>query len=143
VAPSPAAQRLIEAGLRFENGGERPPPKPRHVITGPAEAPPAAIEQTHATLCSACGSPSSVINSRVQRKLGAVTRRRQCDFCHTRWTTKETVVDADDADVLRDALRPIRDALSALIDQTAAPPLKVDRRRKDGERSPTPTGADT
>jgi transcriptional repressor NrdR len=40
-------------------------------------------------VCIHCGGQTSVVNSRAQRRVNQVWRRRQCDSCHTLFTTHE------------------------------------------------------
>ncbi len=42
-------------------------------------------------VCVQCGSETQVINSRPQKRLNQVWRRRRCNSCQTVFTTEETV----------------------------------------------------
>lgn len=41
-------------------------------------------------LCPLCATPSRVINSRLSPDGTHTIRRRQCEGCHARWSTRET-----------------------------------------------------
>lgn len=42
-------------------------------------------------LCPYCASESKVVNSRHQKRLNSVWRRRRCLNCHAIWTTDEQI----------------------------------------------------
>ncbi len=51
--------------------------------------------------CPYCTSKSRVINSRHQKRLNSVWRRRQCENCQAIWTTNEQIKGASAFKVLR------------------------------------------